>query len=191
MLIIQLANWSASLRVVSHLHRLLGFKDCLDSGRLMAEIARLAWIALIALGKDDICIDFFNSISIFLSCLESCTVYKTEPYTTCFMTLNFIPQERLLLAPPFLYFVPPYLRMRPYEGRDHQQRGSPVPMELQPWLSSASDTSPDAAGWLHTFLLIYRYEPFARYPTLSALNLCCFQEWSLLLLLCFMPERRR
>ena len=46
-------------------------------------------------------------------------------------------------------------------------------------------SGPDAAALLHTFLLIYRYEPSARYPTLSALNLCCFQEWSLLLL-CFM-----
>ena len=55
------------------------------------------------------------------------------------------------------------------------------------WLSSGSDPSPDsaAAGLFHTFLLIYRYEPSARYLALSALNLCCFQEWSLLLV-CFM-----
>ena len=80
MLIIQLANWSASLRVVSHLHRLLGFKDCLDSGRLMAEIARVAWIALIALGKDDICIDFYKQLwitSLLLSCVNSCTQNRT------------------------------------------------------------------------------------------------------------------
>ena len=61
-------------------------------------------------------------------------------------------------------------------------------MELEPllWLSSASAPDPDAAAaLLHTFVLIYRYEPSARYPTLSALNLCCFQEWCLPLL-CFM-----
>ena len=61
------------------------------------------------------------------------------------------------------------------------------PRNYNLWLSSAASdtTGPDAAALLHTFLLIYRYEPSARYPTLSALNLCCFQEWSLLLL-CFM-----
>ena len=70
MLIIQFANWSASLRVVSHLHRLLRFKDCLDSGRLMAEIARGAWITIIALGKDDICKTFSKSFrsKAFQSC---------------------------------------------------------------------------------------------------------------------------
>ena len=73
---------------------------------------------------------------------------------------------------------------------DHQQRCERAKELLPLWLSSGADSSPDA-GLLHTSPLIYRYEPSARYPTLSALNLCCFQEWSLLLLLCFMPERRR
>ena len=45
----------------------------------MAEIASRAWIAVIALGKDDICIDFFKqmwikNISILLSyVVEFCT----------------------------------------------------------------------------------------------------------------------
>ena len=80
----------------------------------------------------------------------------------------------------------------PYNEKkeDHQQRCERAKELLPLWLSSGADTSPDAAP-LHTSPLIYRYEPSARYPTLSALNLCCFQEWSLLLLLCFMPERRR
>ena len=85
MLIIQFANWSASLRVVSHLHRLLRFKDCLDSGRLMAEIARGAWITIIALGKDDISRTFSNSSrsKAFQSCwLVSSPVLKKQTNTT-------------------------------------------------------------------------------------------------------------
>ena len=131
MLIIQFANWSASLRVVSHLHRLLRFKDCLDSGRLMAEIARRAWITIIALGKDDISRTFSNSSrsKAFQSCWLPSSP-KSRPRQP-FLALNFISSEWLLRALTFLYFVPPYLRMRPYEGGDHQQGGSPIPMELQ------------------------------------------------------------
>ena len=114
--------------------------------------------------------------------IEFCTHHPINTFSNA--DPNFSPQC------PFC-FVPPYLRKDesirgrrrpPAERQLTCIHGITTSPPLLTFICFRYHSGPDAAALLHTFLLIYRYEPSARYPTLSALNLCCFQEWSLLLL---------